>query len=155
MASVADKASRTGKKGMELTAKAWAQTASGSKAVANEIAKGAKDLSEKAKVDSYNKRMKKYNPLFPEEYNSVDFHVPNIICIVDDAVRRDSGGGGDHFLGGDVELVDGYGVAGIDQEGSFPVGEGNASDRQIIPDTVGIYVGFCIVAGDVDDGIIG
>lgn len=33
--------------------------------------------------------MKKYNPLFPEEYNSDDFHVPNIICIVDDAVRRD------------------------------------------------------------------
>lgn len=89
MANVVSKASKTGKKGMELTAMALAQTASGSKAVASGIAKGAKDLSDKAKIDSYNKRMKKYNPLFPEEYNSVDFHVPNIICIVDDAVRRD------------------------------------------------------------------
>lgn len=89
MAGVVDKASKTGKKGVELTAKALAQTASGSKVVANEIAKGAKELSDKAKIDSYNKRMKKYNPLFPEEYNSDDFYVPNIISIVDDAVRRD------------------------------------------------------------------
>ena len=89
MTSVVDKASKTGKKGIALTAKALAQTASGSKVVASEIVKGAKDFSDKAKIDSYNKRMKKYNPLFPEEYNSDDFHVPNIICIVDDAVRRD------------------------------------------------------------------
>ena len=33
--------------------------------------------------------MKKYNPLFIEEYNSPEFFVPNIINIVDDAVRRD------------------------------------------------------------------
>ena len=58
MANVVDKASKTGKKGMELTVKAIAQTASGSKAVASEIAKGAKDLSDRAKIDSYNKRMK-------------------------------------------------------------------------------------------------
>ena len=33
--------------------------------------------------------MKQYNPLFPEEYFSDTFFVPNIIRIVDDAVRRD------------------------------------------------------------------
>lgn len=36
------------------------------------------------------KEFKKLNPLFPEEYNSNDFHIPNIIHIVDDAVRRDN-----------------------------------------------------------------
>lgn len=89
MANVVDKAAKTGKKSMELTAKALAQTASGSKAVADKIAQGARDHSDKVKMDNYNKRMKKYNPLFPEEYCSEEFHVPNIIRIVDDAVRRD------------------------------------------------------------------
>ena len=40
MTNVVDKVSETGKKGVELTAKALVQTASGSKAVA----KGAKDF---------------------------------------------------------------------------------------------------------------
>jgi len=41
------------------------------------------------KADSLNRLLKKYNPLFLEEYLSPDFFVPNIIRIVDDAVRRD------------------------------------------------------------------
>lgn len=85
---VMEKASETGKKGMEAVVKVVSHTASGSKTLAEEIAKGAKDLSEKAKEDSYNRRMKKFNPLFPEQYNSQDFFIPNIICIKDDAVRR-------------------------------------------------------------------
>ena len=32
------------------------------------------------------------NPLFPDEYWSEEFYIPNIICIVDDAVRRDVDG---------------------------------------------------------------
>ncbi|MEE0966422.1 MAG: hypothetical protein U0L85_05155 [Bacilli bacterium] len=89
MAGVVEVASVTGKKSIEVVSNVISQTASGSKVLASEIAKGAKDISEKAKEDSYKRRLKKYNPLFVEEYNSPDFFVPNIICIVDDAVRRD------------------------------------------------------------------
>lgn len=60
----------------------------GKKAAGN-IQEGAKALSEKSKNDSYLRRMKKYNPLFPEKYHSEEFKLPNMIVIVDDAVRRD------------------------------------------------------------------
>lgn len=83
------KVAQTGKKGMEVAATALVQTADKSKVLADGIAKGAKEFSDKAKLDSYNRKMKKLNPLFAEEYNSAEFYVPNIICIVDDAVRRD------------------------------------------------------------------
>ena len=46
-------------------------------------------IVEKSRNDSYERRLKKYNPLFPEKYQSDDFNLPNIIMIVDDAVRRD------------------------------------------------------------------
>lgn len=88
-AETVGKVAQAGKKGMEVTATALAQTADKSKELADEIAKGAKNLSDKAKLDSYNRRLKKLNPLFVEEYSSGDFYVPNIIRIVDDAVRRD------------------------------------------------------------------
>ena len=89
LADVMDKAAKTGKKGMDAASTMLAQTADKSKELAGELAKGAKALSEKAKEDSYNRRMKLYNPLFPEEYFGEEFFVPNIIQIVDDAVRRD------------------------------------------------------------------
>lgn len=89
VAQVVDKASETGKKGIEVATSVLMQTASGSKALASGIAKGAKELSEKSKVETYNRRMKKFNPLFIEDYNSPEFFLPNIINIVDDAVRRD------------------------------------------------------------------
>ncbi len=89
ISSVTEKALSTGKKGAEFAKDVVAQTARGSKALATGLAKSAKDISEKAKNDSYIRRLKKYNPLFLEEYNQEEFFVPNIICIVDDAVRRD------------------------------------------------------------------
>lgn len=52
------------------------------------VQQGATILSEKAKQDSYQRRLKKYNPLFPDEFNSSDFIIPNMIVIVDEAVRR-------------------------------------------------------------------
>lgn len=45
--------------------------------------------SEKKKADGYEKRMEKYNPLFPEVFYSEAFALPNVIKIVDDAERRD------------------------------------------------------------------
>lgn len=60
-----------------------------SKKAAEGVVKGAKDLAEKAKNDSYARRLKKYNPLFPEQYKDESYCLPNMITIVDDAVRRD------------------------------------------------------------------
>lgn len=57
--------------------------------VAENVQKGAKEFSEKSKQDNYERRLKKYNPLFPERYHSDEFNLPNMIVIVDDAVRRD------------------------------------------------------------------
>lgn len=63
------------------------------------VAKAAKDnaqvLAERAQImaevqQAKNKDalIKKLNPLFPEDYRAVEFKLPNIIRIVDDAVRR-------------------------------------------------------------------
>lgn len=59
------------------------------KKVASDVKNSAAAMSEKKKATDYEKRMKKYNPLFPEQYESEDFNIPNMIVIVDDAVRRD------------------------------------------------------------------
>lgn len=56
--------------------------------VAGNVQKSVLDLAERSKNDSYERRMKKYNPLFPEKYHGEDFYLPNMIVIVDDAVRR-------------------------------------------------------------------
>lgn len=87
------------KKGAEVfadvkqkTSEAMQKTAEVSKQVATNVAenvqKSALEFSEKSKQDSYERRMKKYNPLFPEKYHSEEFNLPNMVVIVDDAVRR-------------------------------------------------------------------
>lgn len=43
----------------------------------------------KVKEESIKTKQRKLNPLFPEEYHSSSFHIPNLVVIVDDAVRRD------------------------------------------------------------------
>ena len=45
-------------------------------------------MVEKIKSDSYARKLKKLNPLFPEQFQNETFALPNIITIVDDAVRR-------------------------------------------------------------------
>lgn len=59
------------------------------KTVVDNVQTSAKDIADKTKNESYLRRLKKYNPLFPEQYNSESFNIPNMIRIVDDAVRRD------------------------------------------------------------------
>jgi len=59
-----------------------------SKKAANNTKDGISSLIEKSKADGYARRMKKYNPLFPDEYQSESFDIPNIIWIRDDAERR-------------------------------------------------------------------
>ena len=53
------------------------------------IKTAATDLAGKIKDENIKSKLKKLNPLFPEEYRSEEFHLPNLIVIVDDAVRRD------------------------------------------------------------------
>lgn len=57
-----------------------------SKKAAADAKVGVAAIVEKSKADSYARRMKKYNPLFPDQYKSESFNLPNIIMIVDDAV---------------------------------------------------------------------
>ena len=60
-----------------------------SKRMAENLQQSAKELSERAKDESYLRKLKKFNPLFPEQYNSESFNLPNMIVIVDDAERKD------------------------------------------------------------------
>ena len=47
------------------------------------------EVMAKVKEESIKTKQRKLNPLFPEEYCSTTFHIPNLVVIVDDAVRRD------------------------------------------------------------------
>lgn len=58
------------------------------KTAAEKAQEGAKRLADKKKDDTYQRRLKKYNPLFPDVYQSEIFNIPNMIVIVDDAVRK-------------------------------------------------------------------
>ena len=59
------------------------------KKTATEISKGAVVISEKTKETITKHQLKKYKPLFLKDFKSKNFNIPNIIKIVDDAVRRD------------------------------------------------------------------
>ncbi len=64
------------------------KTTDAGKTAITAVQQGATNLSEKAKQGSYQRRLKKYNPLFPNTFCSNSFNLPNMIVIVDDAVRR-------------------------------------------------------------------
>ncbi len=58
------------------------------KKAANTTKKTVNAIVEKSKNDNYLRQLKKYNPLFPDQFRDSSFNLPNIIVIVDDAVRR-------------------------------------------------------------------
>ncbi|MBR3952414.1 MAG: hypothetical protein IKJ82_02220 [Oscillospiraceae bacterium] len=76
------------RKGTEAVSEAIQKTSEMSKKLSNTVQEKAKDLSEKNKNENYLKRLKKYNPLFPDVFYSESFTLPNMIVIVDDAVRK-------------------------------------------------------------------
>lgn len=76
------------KKNAEVVSEMFQKTSDLSKKVAAGVQNGARDIVDRTKNESYIWRMKKYNPLFPEQYQSKEFNIPNMIMIVDDAVRR-------------------------------------------------------------------
>jgi hypothetical protein len=49
---------------------------------------GIQTVSNNAQQQAYEERMKKYAPLFPDQYRNADFNIPNLIHIVDDAIRK-------------------------------------------------------------------
>lgn len=63
-------------------------TADFGRKVAADAKAGVAAMVEKSKAEEYARRLKKFNPLFPEQYQSENFNIPNIIVIVDDAVRK-------------------------------------------------------------------
>lgn len=88
------------KKGLDLVSGALNKATDIGKSMADNVQSGAKELAgnvqstasglaEKAKDDAYLRRLKKYNPLFPDKYNDPSFDCPQLITIVDDAIRRD------------------------------------------------------------------
>ena len=82
------KTAEVGKRTADFGKKAAEKTVDISKKVADNVQENAKALSEKSKDEAYLRKLKKYNPLFPDQYFSPEFNRPNMIVIVDDAVRK-------------------------------------------------------------------
>ena len=76
------------KKGAEKLSGFLQKTTEAGKNAAESVQKGAAALSEKVRDASYQDRLRKYNPLFPEEYTGAEFVLPHLIVIVDEVVRR-------------------------------------------------------------------
>ena len=76
------------KKGVEKLTSFLQKTSEVGKNAAESVQKSAANLSEKVKDANYQERLKKYNPLFPDEYTDCAFALPHLIVIVDEAVRR-------------------------------------------------------------------
>lgn len=59
------------------------------KRAADDTISGAQSIVAKAQEENQKNLLKKYNPVFPDQYKSEQFAIPNLVMIVDDAVRRD------------------------------------------------------------------
>lgn len=76
------------KKGAEAVSGLLQKTTDFSKKTIADVQAGAVALSEKTKQDNYLRKLKKYNPLFPDVFYGSEFNLPNMIVIRDDAERR-------------------------------------------------------------------
>ena len=76
------------KKGAEKLSGFLQKTTEAGKNAAESVQKSAATFSEKVRDASYQERLRKYNPLFPEEYTGTDFVLPCLIVIVDEAIRQ-------------------------------------------------------------------
>lgn len=75
--NVKQKGTEIGKKTVDLGMK-----------TAVEMQKNAKEFADKAEAAAFERRMKKYNPLFIEKFQSEDFIFPKMIMLTDDLERR-------------------------------------------------------------------
>jgi len=76
-------------KGSEQVGNVIGKAAEIGKKAADGTFTGAQALITKAQEENQKSLVKKYNPVFPEQYKSDKFSIPNLVMIVDDAVRRD------------------------------------------------------------------
>lgn len=76
------------KEGTEVLSGLMKKTADMSKKASIGFKKGVTNVIEKVKTESLRRKYEKLNPVFPDKYVSKEFNLPNIIMIVDDAVRR-------------------------------------------------------------------
>lgn len=76
-------------KSTEALKKAASKAGEAEKSAAEAAKNGAQALSVKAQLYNTEAQIKKYNPLFPEQYMSENFNLPNLIMIVADAVRKE------------------------------------------------------------------
>lgn len=58
------------KKTTDAVTNIWQKTSDVGKKMAVEVQNSAKDIVDKTKNDSYLRKLKKYNPLFPEQYHN-------------------------------------------------------------------------------------
>lgn len=64
------------------------KTAVATKKVAKDAYDGTKIMAERIKESSEKHKKERLAPLFPNDYKSQDFRIPNVIKIVDDATRK-------------------------------------------------------------------
>lgn len=72
----------------EAIAEMFQKTVDAGKKVALSTKENVVSAIEKAKSAALMNKLKKLNPVFPQQYESEEFKLPNVIMIVDDAVRR-------------------------------------------------------------------
>ncbi|MBS7264747.1 MAG: hypothetical protein KIG44_06445 [Eubacteriales bacterium] len=76
------------KKNTEKLSEWMQKTVDVSKKATLNVKKGIENAIEKAKIGALRQKLKKLNPVFPAQYEDKNFNLPNMIMIVDDAVRR-------------------------------------------------------------------
>jgi hypothetical protein len=78
----------------DVSKRVASSTYEGTKKVVGKIAtdtyEGTQKMAKKIKEDNEKKEYERLSPLFLEDYQSESFNIPNVIKIVDDAVRRDN-----------------------------------------------------------------
>ena len=76
------------KKSTEAVSNILSKASDIGKKTVDDVQKSAVELSEKAKQDSYLRRLKKYNPLFLTVYESESFRRPSMVMVADSSPRR-------------------------------------------------------------------
>ncbi|MBQ7323865.1 MAG: hypothetical protein IJW96_04810 [Clostridia bacterium] len=76
------------KKGAEIVKSAMSNVGKVGKNIVDATKDGISSLMENLKKQNLENQKKKYCPLFPNDYLDADFNIPNLVHIVDDAVRK-------------------------------------------------------------------
>ena len=79
---------KNSKNASETFSKILNKSADISKKIAKGAYESAQSTAKKIKENNAATKKEKLAPVFPSDYKSKNFHIPNIIKIVDDAVRR-------------------------------------------------------------------